>query len=325
MIVALAAGFLYRLLALILSNPAYFFEQVRNGLQLGFVYALIALGYTMVYGVVRLINFAHGDVFMVGAFTSFYAITRYGWGFLPAILLSMIICAVLAITIERVAYKPLRDAPRISALITAVGMSFFLEYFSALDFVFTPDYITYKRPFEVRVWEVGGVTISNIMIIIVVAAVLLLAFLQYVVRQTKIGKAMRATAADKPTARLMGINIDLVISATFGLGALFAGAAGVLYAIAYPQIITFVGILPGLKAFVAAVLGGIGSIPGAFLGSLIMGQVEVLTTAFFSVPLPSGEVLRGSTIRDLIAMAVLILIFLVRPRGLLGEPEAEKA
>lgn len=325
MIVALAAGFLYKLLALILSNPTYFFEQVRNGLQLGFVYALIALGYTMVYGVVRLINFAHGDVFMVGAFASFYAITRYGWSFLPAIVFSMIICAVLAITIERVAYKPLRDAPRISALITAVGMSFFLEYFSALDFVFTPDYITYKRPFEVKVWEVGGVTISNIMIIIVVAAILLLAFLQYVVRRTKIGKAMRATAADKPTARLMGINIDLVISATFGLGALFAGAAGVLYAIAYPQIITFVGILPGLKAFVAAVLGGIGSIPGAFLGSLIMGQVEVLTTAFFSVSLPSGEVLRGSTIRDLIAMAVLILIFLVRPRGLLGEPEAEKA
>lgn len=325
MIVGLAARLIYKLFMLILANPTYFFEQVRNGLQLGFVYALIALGYTMVYGVVRLINFAHGDVFMVGAFASFYAITRYGWGFLPAILLAMIICAILAITIERVAYKPLRDAPRISALITAVGMSFFLEYFSALDFVFTPDYITYKRPFEVRVWEIGGVTISNIMIIIVVAAILLLAFLQYVVRQTKIGKAMRATAADKPTARLMGINIDLVISATFGLGALFAGAAGVLYAIAYPQIITFVGILPGLKAFVAAVLGGIGSIPGAFLGSLIMGQVEVLTTAFFSVSLPSGEVLRGSTIRDLIAMAVLILIFLIRPRGLLGEPEAEKA
>ncbi len=316
---ALAVGIIYGIIALIRMNgPIFFIQAVIDGIRLGFVYALIALGYTMVYGIVRLINFAHGDVFMVGSFASFYAITQYRWGFIPAILFAMVVCTLLNIVIERVAYKPLREAPRIAALITAVGISFFLEYFTAINWpfeVFGPNWITYVPPFEVVVWNIGGVLIPNITLIIVVVTLVLLLGLRYIIYQTKMGKAMRATAYDKPTARLMGINVDGVISFTFGLGAALAGAAGVLYAIAYPQIRTFMGIMPGLKAFVAAVLGGIGNILGAFIGSLLMGTVDVLVVSF--VPF-------GSRLRDLFAFLVLIIVFLVKPTGILGEPEIEK-
>lgn len=330
------------------TSPALFAEQVKNGLQLGFVYAMIALGYTMVYGIVRLINFAHGDVFMVGAFISYFAISRVNlhlWlaslapglpegvsllvGTLTVIILAMVTCAFLAVVIERVAYKPLRTAPRISALITAIGVSFFLEYFGALDFVFSPDFITYKRPFPVQVWYIkdgihalipgseapaGSVLFSNIFIIIALSSIFLLVLLNFIVRRTKVGKAMRAVAYDKPTARLMGINVDGIISVTFAIGAALAGAGGVLYAIAFPSIVFWMGIIPGLKAFVAAVLGGIGSIPGAFLGAMIMGQAETLSAAYISTPM-----------RDAIAFAILILVLLVRPTGILGETEREKA
>jgi branched-chain amino acid transport system permease protein len=264
---------------------------------------------------VRLINFAHCDVFMVGAFASYYAITRFGWGFVPAIVLAMGICILLNITIERVAYKPLRNAPRITALITAIGVSFFLEYFTALKFVFGADYITYKRPFEVIVWNIGGVLITNITVIIIALTIGLLLLLLFITNRTKIGKAMRATSQDKPAARLMGINIDAIITLTFAIGAALAGAAGVLYAIAFPQIWTFMGIMPGLKAFVAAVLGGIGNIAGAVLGSLLMGEIEVLTVSFLPI---------GSRVRDLVAFLVLIIVFLVKPTGILGEPQVEK-
>ncbi|MHB0858987.1 MAG: branched-chain amino acid ABC transporter permease [Anaerolineae bacterium] len=290
-------------------------QSVVDGVRLGFVYALIALGYTMVYGIVRLINFAHGDVFMVGAFASFYAVAQYGWGFVPALLLAMVVCMLLNVVIERVAYKPLREAPRIAALITAIGVSFFLEYFTALKWVFSADFITYKRPFEVVVWNVGGVVITNITVIIAVVATMLMLLLQYIVNKTKIGKAMRATAYDKPASRLMGINVDGIISLTFAMGAALAGAAGVLYAIAFPQIWTFMGLMPGLKAFVAAVLGGIGNITGAFVGALLMGEVDVLVVSF--VP-------AGSRLRDLFAFLVLIIVFLVRPTGIFGEPQVEK-
>jgi branched-chain amino acid transport system permease protein len=329
-------------------DPSLFLQIVISGLQLGFVYALIALGYTMVYGIVRLINFAHGDVFMVGSFVSFYAVTRFQLHIWPAaafpdlpravvvivgpatvILLSMIVCMALAVTIERVAYKPLRDAPRIAALITAIGVSFFLEFFGALSFVFSPRFIPYERPFDVVTWYIkdgvhlvtpahappeGSITFSNIFIIIVLASVLTQVVLQFLVRRTKIGKAMRASSFDKPAARLMGINVDQVISFTFAVGAAFAGLGGVLYAIAYPSIWSQLGILPGLKAFVAAVLGGIGSIPGAFVGALIMGQAEALTMGYISTPM-----------RDAVAFTVLILVLLIRPTGLFGEPEKEKA
>jgi len=292
---------------------AYFLQQVINGLQLGFVYALIALGYTMVYGIVRLINFAHGDVFMVGAYLGFYALASWRLPFPLAIAVAMAGCAVLGVFIERVAYKPLRNAPRISALITAMGVSLFLEYFTSLKFVFGPDFRAFPRPFAVATYELGGVTVSNIQIIVFAVATGLMVALTLFVNKTKTGLAMRAVSFDKDTARLMGIDVDGIISITFGVGAALAGAGGVLYGIAYPQINPFMGIMPGLKAFVAAVLGGIGIIPGAMLGALIMGLVEKLTEVYVS-----------STLRDAVAFGILIVVLLVRPTGLLGKPGREK-
>jgi len=330
------------------QSPALFFQQLVNGLQLGFVYALIALGYTMVYGIVRLINFAHGDIFMYGAFVSYFAVSRIGlhlWPFaifpnmnenlgivigtLSVMALSMSTCALMAVVVERVAYKPLRNAPRISALITAIGVSFFLEYFGALDFVFTSNFITYHRPCEVSTWYIqygihrlesgqqapeGVILFSNILLIIMIISLILLALLQFIVQRTKIGKAMRAASYDKATARLMGIPVNLIISVTFAIGSALAGAGGMLYAIAYPQVVFTMGIMPGLKAFVAAVMGGIGSIPGAVIGALIMGQAEVMSAGYISTPM-----------RDAVAFAILILVLLVRPTGIFGEPEREKA
>jgi len=345
-VVALLAA--YILVSNLARNPMVFLQNVLDGLKLGCVYALIALGYTMVYGIVKLINFAHGDVFMVGAFASFYSVSQFNlhqWpqmlfpsippglsiviGSLTVILLSMVVCTLLAVTIERVAYKPLREAPRIAALITAIGVSFFLEFFGALQFVFSPRFIPYKSPFDTTAWYIqdgirpivagqnipdNTITFSNIFLIILVASVAVQLFLQFLVRRTKIGVAMRAASFDKPTARLMGINVDRVISFTFAIGAAFAGLGGVLYAIAYASIWTQLGILPGLKAFVAAVLGGIGSLPGAFVGALIMGQAEALTMAYISTPM-----------RDAVAFTILIIVLLVKPTGIFGEPAGEKA
>ncbi len=346
MLLLIALGVTVRLLLALFEDPALFAQQILNGLQLGFVYALIALGYTMVYGIVKLINFAHGDVFMVGAFISYFAIRRFQmhlWfavlgvpeplgtllGSILVILVSMAACALLAFTIERVAYKPLRTAPRISALITAIGVSFFLEYYGALPFVFTPNYISYDRPFDVVTWyfnngfhvlppgtqvPAGSVTFSSVFIIILITSLLLVVALQFIVQRTKVGKAMRACAYDKQTARLMGINVDGVISTTFAIGAALAGAAGMLYAVAFPQLVFGMGITPGLKAFVAAVLGGIGSIPGALVGALIMGQAETLSAGYISTPM-----------RDAIAFTLLIVVLFVRPTGIFGEPTREKA
>lgn len=347
-LLVLAAAVVYLLVKNLIQDPILFAQIVISGLQLGFVYAMIALGYTMVYGIVKLINFAHGDVFMVGAFVSFFAVTRFSlhrWpaavfpglpegiviliGTITVLLLSVVVCVLMAVTIERVAYKPLRDAPRITALITAIGVSFFLEYYGALNFVYSPRFIPYQRPFEVQAWYIKNgihaviagqaapdksVTFSNIFIIIVLTSILVQLLLQYLVRRTKIGVAMRATSFDKPAARLMGINVDQVISFTFAIGAAFAGLGGVLYAVAYSSIQTQLGILPGLKAFVAAVLGGIGSIPGALVGALIMGQAEALTMGYISTPM-----------RDAVAFTILIIVLLVKPTGIFGEPEKEKA
>ena len=339
-LLVLALLVLYVLVSNLVKNPIIFLQNVLDGLKLGFVYALIALGYTMVYGIVKLINFAHGDVFMVGAFTSFYAVSQFHlhqwpqmvFPSIPAglsVVIGSITVVLLAITIERVAYKPLRDAPRIAALITAIGVSFFLEYFGALRFVFSPEFIPYKSPFDTVSWYImdgihpivsgqtvpdNTLTFSNIFLIIMVASVVVQLFLQFLVRRTKIGIAMRAASFDKPTARLMGINVDRVISFTFAVGAGFAGLGGVLYAIAYASIWTQLGILPGLKAFVAAVLGGIGSLPGAFVGALIMGQAESLTMSYISTPM-----------RDAVAFTILIIVLLVKPTGIFGEPAGEKA
>jgi branched-chain amino acid transport system permease protein len=292
---------------------SYFLQQLINGLQLGFVYALIALGYTMVYGIVRLINFAHGDVFMVGAYVGFYALASWELPWPLAIIAAMVGCGVLGMFIERVAYRPLRSAPRISALITAMGVSLFLEYFTSLRFVFGPDYRAFPRPFAVTSFNLGGVSVSNIQIIVFAVSTILMVALTLFVNKTRIGLAMRAVSYDHSTARLMGINVDWVISVTFGVGSALAGAGGVLYGIAYPQINPFMGVMPGLKAFVAAVLGGIGVIPGAMLGSLIMGVVETFTSAYIS-----------STLRDAVAFGILILVLLVRPSGILGKPNREK-
>jgi len=267
----------------------------------------------MVYGIVRLINFAHGDVFMVGAFLAFYAIEKFRLP-LPAVLaVAAGGCALLAVVIERIAYKPLRNAPRIAALITAIGVSLFLEYFTALHQVFGPNFYAFPRPFEVVSREIGGITVTNIQGIILLATFGCLGALQYVVHRTKVGRGMRAVSYDYVTAGLMGVNVNSVISFTFGLGAALAGVGGVLYGIAYPQINTFMGVMPGLKAFTAAVLGGIGSIPGAVVGALIMGQSETLTTAYLS-----------STYRDGIAFILLIAVLLFRPTGILGKARAEK-
>lgn len=288
-------------------------NQVINGLQLGLMYALIALGYTMVYGVVKLINFAHGDVFMVGAFVGYFGFQKWGLSLPLAIVTAVVICSLLGVFIEKVAYRPLRYAPKIAALISALGVSLFLEYFGSLKFVFGPNYRVVQRPFEDVSWTYMGVTITNIQVIVLVVVLVMLLALQYLIYRTKVGMAMRTIAVDHNAARLMGVNVDNTISITFAIGSAFAAVGGVLYAIAYPQIHPFMGIMPGLKAFTAAVLGGIGSIPGAVLGALIMGQVETLTTAFVS-----------SQLRDAIAFLILILVLLFRPTGLLGKNEPDK-
>lgn len=291
----------------------YLLAQIVNGLQLGLVYSLIALGYTMVYGIIRLINFAHGDVFMVGAFVGFLGFSSWGLSLPVAGLLSLVVTAVLGVAIERLAYRPLRNAPRISALISALGVSLFIQYFSSLKFVFGPNYRVVYAPLKLVQWDLGGVTVTNIQILILAVVALLLVGLQYLVFYTKFGMAMRTVSYDAQVARLMGINVDYVISVTFGLGSALAAAGGVLYMLAYPQINPFMGTMPGLKAFVAAVLGGIGIIPGAVLGSVIMGQVETLTVAFVS-----------SQLRDAVAFGVLILVLLVRPTGILGKRTVDK-
>lgn len=290
---------------------SYFVAQVVNGLQLGLVYSLIALGYTMVYGIIRLINFAHGDVFMVGAFIAFLGFSSWGLPLAAAGFVSMVLAAALGIVIERVAYRPLRNAPRISALISALGVSLFIQYFSSLKFMFGPNYRVVYPP--VKVTRLGSTGVTNIQVFIFVIVVALLAGLEYLVYRTKFGMAMRTVSFDHQVARLMGINVDLVVSTTFALGSALAAAGGVLYMLAYPQINPFMGTMPGLKAFIAAVLGGIGIIPGAVVGSLIMGQVETLTVAFIS-----------SQLRDAVAFSMLIVVLLVRPSGILGKRGIEK-
>lgn len=292
-------------------------QQLINGIQLGSIYALIALGYTMVYGIIRLINFAHGDFFMIGAYAAFFLSTFFiaTYTNVPIVVVflgSMLAAACIALLTNRIVYKPLRYRPRLSALIAAIGVSMFIEYlFSSLPFIGAsfrafPDIIQRKS------YIFGSVQLNNIQIINILVSISLMLFLTYIVRKTIIGKAMRAVALDKDAARLMGIDVEKIISFTFFLGGSFAGAAGLLASITYPRIFPYMGILPGLKAFVAAVLGGIGNIPGAMLGGYIMGIAETYATAYRSL---YGE---G------IAFAILILVLLFRPQGILGEKTAEK-
>ena len=286
----------------------YILQQLINGLQLGSVYALIALGYTMVYGVLRLINFAHGDIFMVGSFVAYFLIAKWQMPLPLVFVITMATTALLGLVVEKVAYKPLRAAPRISLLITAVGVSLFLEYFLSLNAIFTPNYIAFPRPFEVKDYELPLVVITNIQLIIfsVTAASLLLLYL--LVYRTKHGRAMRAVSHDHEIASLMGINVDATISLTFMIGTALAGIGGILYAFAYPQINVFMGIMPGIKSFIAAVLGGIGLVHGAVLGGLVIGVSEVCVSAFIS-----------STLRDGVIFIILLLVLLLRPAGIFGK------
>lgn len=286
----------------------YIFQQTINGLQLGAVYALIALGYTMVYGVLRLINFAHGDIFMLGAFVAYYLISRFGIPIYLVFIITMLSTAIAGYIIEKVAYKPLRNAPKISLLITAVGVSLFLEYFLSLNAIFTPNYIAFPRPFEVEGYDMFLFTITNVQIIMFMVTFASLLLVYALIYRTKYGRAMRAVSFDKEVASLMGINIDGIISFTFVVGASLAGVGGILYGIAYPQINVFMGIMPGIKSFIAAVLGGIGIIHGAVLGGFIIGISEVYVSAFLS-----------STFRDGVIFVILFIVLLLKPTGIFGK------
>ncbi len=295
-------------------------QQILNGLQLGSIYALIALGYTMVYGIVRLINFAHGDFFMIGAYAaygSFYMFNalvagRSGTLAFLVLLAAMIGGASIAYLTNKFAYKPLRYKPKLSSLITAIGVSMFIEYFFSALPAIGPSYRSFPDIIVRKEIRLGNAVISNLVIIDLAVAAILMVGLTLLVRKTTLGKAMRAVSQDKDAARLMGIDIEKVISFTFMVGGAFAGAAGLLAGMTYPRIFTYMGILPGLKAFIAAVLGGIGNIPGAMLGAYIMGIAETFASAY------------NSLIGEGIAFAILILVLLIRPRGLLGEKIADK-
>lgn len=290
-----------------------FLQQIVNGISLGSIYALIALGYTMVYGIIKLINFAHGDIYMIGAYIGYFCMTSFGLGVLPSLLIAMTVCILLGITIERIAYKPLRNATRIAVLITAIGVSLFIEYGTMF---FVKANVRSYPPLKgilTRSFNIGDIVVTMQQVLIVCITIILMAFLQFIVKHTRTGKAMRAVSLDRDAAELMGINVDNTISFTFALGSALAGAAGILVGIYYNSINPLMGILPGLKAFVAAVFGGIGIIPGAMIGGYFIGTVEVMVAGY-----------GNSMYKDAVVFAILILILIVKPSGLLGKETKEK-
>jgi branched-chain amino acid transport system permease protein len=300
-------------------------QQVVNGLALGSIYALISLGYTMVYGIVRLINFAHGDLLTLGAFIAYFFILAVGINPITltlAMVLAMVITPLFGYSLERFAYRPLREAPRINSLITAIGASILIENglrvipFIGTEFRRFPTLTLNQWVLMQNLDEHGQlikVTVSQTQLLVFAVAALLMLVLVLIVDKTKTGKAMRATSYDMKAAALMGINVNRIVSITFIIGSALAAAAGILFASSYPQIEPYMGIMPGLKAFVAAVLGGIGSIPGAMLGGLILGLAETLTKGFIS-----------SQLSDAVVFLILIIILMVRPSGLLGQTIKEK-
>jgi len=287
-----------------------FFMQFINGLNIGSIYALIALGYTMVYGIAKLINFAHGDVIMVGAYISFISM-KFGLPWWLAVIISIVACAVLGVAMEKVAYKPLRNASRISLLITAIGISYLLQNLFQLIFGANPQ--PYHAFITLPALNLGGISIQANYYITFSVSVLLMILLTLFVNKTTMGKAMRAVSEDEGAAKLMGINVDTTISLTFAIGCALAAIAGILYANCYPMINPTLGSLPGIKAFIAAVLGGIGSIPGAVIGAFILGMVEAMTKAYIS-----------SQLTDTIVFAILILMLVFKPAGILGKNVKEK-
>ena len=286
-------------------------NQILNGLGTGAIYALIALGYTMVYGIVKLINFAHGDILMVGSYAGVLLLVNVGVPFPIALIASILICAAIGVLIERLAYKPLRNSPRICALITAIGVSYFLQNSALLLFKANP------RPFpkviDVKPLQIAGVSISVVTLITIVVSVVLMILLTLFVKNSRTGKAMRAVSEDVGAAQLMGINVNTTISITFAIGCALAGVGAFLYCMAYPSVSPMMGSMPGLKAFIAAVLGGIGVIPGAMLGGFIMGIAESLTKGYIS-----------SQLSDAVVYGILIIVLLVKPSGLLGKTTREK-
>lgn len=302
----------------------FFFQELVNGIIVGSLYALIALGFSMVYGVLKLLNFAHGDLYMVGAFVGYFVIQWFGGPTaltipVPLLLAIMFVLAALlagglGVAIERFAYRPLRDAPRIAPLITAIGVSFFLENAALLLFgaqfrVYnTPDFISFSSGFSV-----GSVSIDAVQIMVVVLGLALMIGLRQLVIRTKLGKQMRAVAADREAAEMLGVNVNFIIAATFFLGSALAGVAGVMAGLLFNQVTNTIGFLAGLKAFTAAVVGGIGSLPGAMLGGLLIGLAESFITGYIS-----------STFTNLLVFALLIVVMLVRPSGLLGRVELQK-
>lgn len=291
-----------------------FIQHLFNAITLGSLYGLIAIGYTMVYGILRLINFAHGEVFMLGAYFIFFAITllKLPWGL--AAVVAVAVSSLCGILVDRIAYKPLRDAPRISALISAIGVSFFIQNLSIVIFTGLPRAV-HRPDWLVKVIIVRGIRILPLAIIVPLVTLLLVLGLLWVVYRTKPGLAMRAISKDIETTRLMGVSVNKVIALTFGIGSALAAASGIMWALRYPQIHPFMGLFPGLKAFIAAVFGGIGSIQGAVVGGMFLGIVEIMAVAFF--PTLSGY-------RDAFAFVLLIIILLMKPTGLMGEKLEDK-
>ena len=303
---------------------AFFFQELVNGITTGALYSLVALGFSMVYGVLKLLNFAHGDLYMVGAYVGFFVIQWFGGPSaltipVPLLLLAMFVLSAglvggLGVAIERFAYRPLRDAPRIAPLITAIGISFFLENAALLLFgaqfrVYnTADFISLSSGIQI-----GSVTIDSVQIMVLVLGLVLMVGLRELVNRTKLGKQMRAVAADREAAEMMGINVNFTISATFFLGSALAGVAGVMGGLLFNQVTPTIGFIVGLKAFTAAVVGGIGSLPGAMLGGLLIGVAESMITGYIS-----------STYTNLFVFALLIVVMLVRPSGLLGRAQLQK-
>ena len=286
-------------------------QQLVNGLILGGVYALLALGYTMVYGIIKLINFAHGDIYMIGAFMGYYLINILKFNFFLSLILAMIGTAILGVIIEFLAYRPLRNSTRIAALITAIGVSFLLQ--NGMIFFVGANTRSFPQVIKTVRFNLGPISISNIQLLILGISIFLMVALQFIVQKTKMGKAMRAVSVDSDAAQLMGINVNRTISFTFALGSALAGAAGVLIALYYNSLEPLMGMTPGIKSFVAAVLGGIGIIPGAALGGFVIGLLETFATA-----------LGLSDFRDAIVYAILIVILLIRPAGILGKNVKEK-
>lgn len=283
-----------------------FIDQIINSLNVGSIYALIALGYTMVYGIVKLINFAHGEILMIGAFIGYALAVTFNMSLIPLLLLSMLGCAIIGMTIDRVAYKPLRNAPRISALITALGMSMLLSNFFKWRFGASDKIMP-----EINL--IGNIPMPNITVITLVITIVCMVGLQYVVTRTKTGQAMRAVSEDKGAAQLMGVNVDKTISITFAIGSALGAVAGVLYALNYGNLEPYMGMMPGLKAFVAAVLGGIGIIPGAMVGGFAIGIIETFVKGYIS-----------SSWANVFVFGILIIVLLVKPTGLFGKNIKEK-